>query len=102
MESVRNAVAGLKGRALSGPHDYDQIPELVERSKRRVADFYTDFDARLEQIPFVAGAEFSAADITTLVTVDFATRALNMPIPAESGALRRWYDAVAARPGATA
>jgi glutathione S-transferase len=102
MEGVRNAVAGLKGRALSGPHDYDQIPELVERSKRRVADFYTDFDARLEQIPFVAGAEFSAADITTLVTVDFATRALNMPIPAESGALRRWYDAVAARPSATA
>ncbi len=26
MEGVRNAVAGLKGRALSGPHDYDQIP----------------------------------------------------------------------------
>jgi glutathione S-transferase len=102
MEGVRNALAGLKGRALSGPHDYDQIPELVERSKRRVANFYTDFDARLEQIPFVAGAEFSAADITTLVTVDFATRALNMPIPAESGALRRWYDAVAARPGAIA
>ena len=40
MEGVRNAVAGLKGRALSGPHDYAQIPELVERSKRRVADFY--------------------------------------------------------------
>jgi len=102
MEGVRNAAAGLKGRALSGPHEYDQIPELVERSKRRVADFYKDFDARLEQVPFVAGAEFSAADITTLVTVDFATRALNMPVPAESSALRRWYDAVAARPGATA
>jgi hypothetical protein len=37
-----------------------------------------------------------------LVTVDFATRALDMPVPAESGALRRWYDTVAARPGATA
>jgi hypothetical protein len=58
--------------------------------------------ARLAEAPFVAGEHFSSADITTLVTVDFATRALDMPVPAESGALRRWYDAVAARPGATA
>ena len=100
MEGVRNAVAGLKGRALSGPHDYDQIPELVERSKRRVAHFYTDFDARLEQVPFVAGAEFSAADITALVTVDFATAALKMPIPDGANALQRWYEKVAARPHA--
>ena len=26
MEGVRNALAGLKGRALSGPHDYGQFP----------------------------------------------------------------------------
>jgi len=26
MEGVRNSVPGLKGRALSGPHDYEQIP----------------------------------------------------------------------------
>ena len=102
MEGVRNAVAGLKGRALSGPHDYEQIPELVERSKRRVADFYTDFDARLEQIPFMAGAEFSAADITAFVTVDFATAALKMPIPNGARSLWRWYEKVAARPSAKA
>jgi len=54
MEGVRNAVPSLKGRALSGPHDYGQIPELVERSKQRVANFYADFDARLEEVPFVA------------------------------------------------
>ena len=33
MEAVRNAVAGLKGRAIAGPHDYEQIPALVERGK---------------------------------------------------------------------
>src|SRR6516225_10282631 len=71
MEGVRNAAAGLKGRALSGPHDYDQIPELVERSKRRVADFYKDINDRLEDVPFVAGERFSVADITLLATVDF-------------------------------
>ena len=102
MEGVRNAVAGLKGRALSGPHDYDQIPALVERSKRRLADFYADFDARLEEVPFVAGAEFSAADITALVTVDFATAALKIPIPDGARALQRWYEAVGARPSAKA
>jgi len=102
MEGVRNAVAGLKGRALSGPHAYEQIPELVERSKQRVANFYTDFNERLETVQFVAGNEFSAADITTLVTVDFATNALKMPIPAEHTAFRRWYDEVSARPSASA
>jgi glutathione S-transferase len=102
MEGVRNAAAGLKGRALSGPHDYGQIPELVERSKRRVADFYLDFDARLEEVPFVAGADFSAADITALVTVDFATATLKMPIPDGLRALHRWYETVAGRPSASA
>src|ERR1700687_1555889 len=43
MEAVRNAVPGLKNRAIAGPHDYDQIPALVERSKQRVSNFYRDF-----------------------------------------------------------
>jgi hypothetical protein len=47
MEGVRNAIAGLKGHALSGPHAYEQIPELVERSKQRVVDFFADFNERL-------------------------------------------------------
>jgi glutathione S-transferase len=102
MEGVRNSVPGLKGRALSGPHDYEQIPALVERSKRRVANFYADFDARLEDVPFVAGTDFSAADITGLVTVDFATAALKMPIPEDCHTMRRWYETVAARPSAKA
>jgi len=102
MEGVRNAVPGLKGRALSGPHDYEQIPALVERSKRRVANFYADFDARLDKVPFVAGSDFSAADITGLVTVDFATAALKMPIPEGCRAMHRWYETVAARPSSKA
>jgi glutathione S-transferase len=102
MEGVRNLVPGLKGRALSGPHDYEQIPGLVDRSKRRVANFYEDFDARLADAPFMAGADFSAADITGVVTVDFATAALKMPIPEGCRALRRWYETVAARPSAKA
>jgi glutathione S-transferase len=102
MDGVRNAAGGLKGRALSGPHDYEQIPELVERSKRRVTNFYEDFDSHLEDVAFVAGDDFSVADITALVTVDFATAELKMPIPPGAHAFQRWYEKVAARPSATA
>lgn len=102
MEGVRNAAAGLKGRAIAGPHSYEQIPALVERSKARVANFYSDFEARLTEAEFVAGDRYSAADITTLVTVDFATRAFAMPVPDKSIALKRWYRGVSARPSATA
>jgi glutathione S-transferase len=102
MEGVRNAAPRLAGRAIAGPHDYAQIPALVERSKLRVANFYADMEARFGETPFLAGAQFSAADITALVTVAFATRAFDMPVPADSAALKRWYDAVASRPGANA
>jgi hypothetical protein len=30
----------LKGRAIAGPHDYEQIPALVERSVLRVKNFF--------------------------------------------------------------
>ena len=102
MEGVRNAAERLKGRAIAGPHDYDQIPALVERSKLRVKDFYADLNARLTEDPFVAGNHFSAADITALVTVDFATKAMSFPAPADHRALNNWYEKVSSRPGAKA
>jgi glutathione S-transferase len=97
METVRNRVAGLAGRAISGPHGYDQIPALVERGALRIRDFYADLEARLAANSFVAGETFSTADITAVVTIDFATKALSMPIPEGHAATRRWYDAVSAR-----
>jgi glutathione S-transferase len=97
MEAVRNAIPGLKNRAIAGPHDYEQIPALVERSKQRVRNFYADFDIRLADVPFVAGDEFSVADITAVVTVDFATKAAGLPMADEHTALKRWYDSVSAR-----
>jgi glutathione S-transferase len=98
MEAVRNSVPALKNRAIAGPHDYEQIPALVERSKTRVRNFYADFDAHLADVPFVAGDAFSVADITAVVTVDFATKAAGLPIADEHAALKRWYGTVSARP----
>ena len=102
MEAVRNSVASLKNRAIAGPHDYAQIPELVERSRQRVQNFYADFDARLAGVPFMAGETFSVADITALVTVDFATKAAGLPIENKRVALKRWYASVSSRPSMTA
>jgi glutathione S-transferase len=102
MEGVRNKVAGLKGRAIAGPHDYEQIAALVERSVLRVRNFFTDLNERLGQVPFVAGEHYSAADITALVTVDFAGKGLELFAPAEHVALKRWYEAVSNRPSAVA
>ena len=97
MEAVRNAVPRLKNRAIAGPHDYEQIPALVERSRQRVANFYAEFNARLADVPFISGDEFSVADITGVVTVDFATKAAGLPIADEHAALKRWYETVSTR-----
>jgi glutathione S-transferase len=98
METVRNKAAGLKGRAIAGPHHYEQIPALVARGRIRIVDFYADLEVRLGESSFVAGDRFSAADITAVVTIDFATNALEMGLPEDNSASRRWYDLVAARP----
>jgi glutathione S-transferase len=102
MEAVRNFAPGLKGRAISGPHEYEQIPALIDRSRLRVKNFYADFDTRLAAVPFVAGDRFSVADITTVVTVDFATKAIDLPIPEAHQSLTRWYHKISARPGMSA
>jgi len=101
MEGVRNKLPGLKGRAIAGPHDFEQIPALVERSVHRVKNFFDDFNAQLEQAPFVAGDRYSAADITTLVTLDFA-KALELTPQPQHAALKRWYETVSGRPSAAA
>jgi glutathione S-transferase len=101
MEAFRNSTPGLKGRALPGPHDYEQIPALAERGRLRVQHFHERMDARLAQSEFIAGPRYSIADITALIAIDFAGRA-RMPIPEGCAHVRRWHAQVSARPSAKA
>jgi len=101
MEAFRNWARGLKGRALPGPHDYEQIPALAERGRLRVAHFFAQMDERLSQSEFVAGSRYTIADITALASIDLAARAKLKP-PAELVHLKRWHDTVTARPSAKA
>ena len=101
MDALRNATKGLKGRALPGPHDYEQIPELAERGRARLGHFFHDMDARLADKEFVAGERYTIADISTLALTDLAGW-VKVTIPEECTNLHRWYAAVSARPSAKA
>ena len=98
-EAFRNSAKGLKGRAITGAKDYEQIPELARRGRERVAQFFDRLNRQLADNPYVAGERFSMADITALVVVDFA-RWTKIGVPDDATHLTRWYDEVSSRPGA--
>jgi glutathione S-transferase len=101
MEAFRNSAPGLKGRALPGPESYEQIAALAERGRVRIQHFFAWLDARLVEHEFVCGPNFTVADITGLVTVDFCSWAKLKP-PEHLSHLRRWHAAVSERPSAKA
>ena len=101
MDAFRNSAKGLVGRALPGPESYEQIPELAERGRQRVLQFFGRLDDQLADNSFVAGDRFSVADISALVLVDFAGW-VKLPVPAGAQHLSRWYAEVAKRPSAAA
>ena len=68
-----------------------RLPALVDRGKRRVAQFHKKFNEQLADNKFVAGDRFTVADITTITVVDFG-HAMEMPIPDSAPHVKRWYD----------
>lgn len=99
-EVLRNSHPALKGRAMPGPLDLDQIPELAERGQRRVAAFFEMLEGQLSKTAFLATDDFSQADITAYVFVDFA-RVIKARIPEGNAVTQAWYDKIAARPSAS-
>ena len=98
-EFLRNSAPAMKGRALTGPHDYEQIPELADRGKLRVQRFLEEIDQIISTKSYVAGDQFSIADIDLLVFIEFAAwRKLGLPEGAANA--HRWYEDVCARPRA--
>lgn len=98
-DAFRNSHPAMAGRALTGPTDYDQIPELAERGAARVAEFFDLIEARLQESPYLAGDHMTLADITGYVLVDFA-RVIRAKLPDGHGAARAWYDGMAGRASA--
>ena len=98
-EYLRNSAPAMKGQALTGTVNYEQIPELAVRGQDRLTHFFDDIDELIGTKPYVAGETFSVADIDLLVVVDFAKwRKITLPETAVNA--WRWYETVSARPSA--
>ncbi|MEQ1942607.1 glutathione S-transferase [Mesorhizobium sp. VNQ89] len=78
-----------------------QVPEWGEANKQKALDFLVLLDAELALREFAAGNEFSIADITGLVALDFMKPA-RLSVPEELTNVIRWHQALKARPSASA
>jgi glutathione S-transferase len=96
-DAMRNSAPAMKDRALPGPVNYAQIPELAERGKARLLHFLDQLDAHLTARDYLAASGFSIADITCGVAVDFA-RVLRIDPGEGRPNLAAWRARLAARP----
>lgn len=78
-----------------------QVAAWGEANKPRVLQFLKFLDGELKSRPYVAGEQFTVADITALVAVDFM-KVSKLAVPEELANVRRWHDAASARPSAAA
>jgi glutathione S-transferase len=78
-----------------------QYTEYGESNRPKVLAAMRRFDAALKDRPFLAGDDYSVADITLLTTIDFAGF-IGIPMPGDASALSDWHSRVSARPSAAA
>lgn len=101
-EIVRNALPLFEDRGVAGvTSGFAQIPALVERGKKRMTRFFEFWDRQLADNTFVCGSDFTIADITSFIAIDFVKRA-EVFIPAHCSNVERWHAAIALRPSAKA
>ena len=78
-----------------------QVPDWGEANKPKSIEFLRLLDRELQEREFVAGDDYSVADITGLVALDFMKPA-RIAVPEELANVLRWHRAVTARPSAAA
>lgn len=96
-EAMRNTSPAMANRALPGPNDYVQIPELGARGLKRVHQFFETLEQRLAGREYIATDRLSIADLTAVVAVDFS-RVVKVKPGEQHPNLLRWRAAMAARP----
>ncbi|MEM8686893.1 MAG: glutathione S-transferase [Pseudomonadota bacterium] len=77
-----------------------QVPEWGEANRPKVEWMLDVLDAELAKRDYIAGNEYSLADISALVGTDFM-RVIKTDMGTRDN-LRRWHDRVSARPSASA
>jgi glutathione S-transferase len=96
-EVLRNTAKGMKDRALPGPHNYAQIPELAERGRARLSHFLDRFEVHMTGREWVATESFTLADITAGVALDFAGW-VKVDVNEGRPAIAEWRARLASRP----
>lgn len=79
-----------------------QIPPAAAFNREIVARFLGWLDRELDGRAFLAGDDYSVADITALCTLDFATSLVGIALDPSLTQVARWRDAVSSRPSAKA
>ncbi len=92
---LRNRGDAFKDRALPGPIDLPQIPELIDRGRIILQHTLPSIDAHLANNQWLAGDNVSFADIDLLVGVDFLAW-VKQSVPDECSNLKAWYERASA------
>ena len=87
----RNTSRAFTGHAQTGSLELEQIPALAERGKLQLEDLWPRLETRLAQSEWVAGDNFSFADIDLYCMVEFAAWA-KAGIPEDAGRLQAWHQ----------
>ena len=101
-EALRNSIGMFRNHALPGPVEYAQLPELIERGRKRARHFLDFMDGRLAGREYLALDRFTLADITLRASVDMAARmARKFELEVLEGreALAAWHKRLSERPG---
>ncbi len=101
-DAFRNSAPGFARRAIAGvSEEVAAIPQLAERGYDGIQRYFERLERDLADSRYIAGEDFSIADITGLCVVDFAGW-VKRKIPTQHVHTLRWYQAVSSRPSARA
>jgi len=98
------SIAGVfrHGTEIGKALEPDQIAAWARASKARALRAMQIFDNVLAGRRYVAGPDFSIADITLLCSIDFGANTGAVQMPDDLQHLKRWHGEVSARPSAAA
>ncbi|MDX1736249.1 MAG: glutathione S-transferase family protein [Halioglobus sp.] len=91
----RNRSKGFVDRGLPGPLNLPQIPDLVERGQKQIDYFLPELDRHLAQNTWLAGDNFSFADIDLYTAIGFLGW-IKREIPEDCPNLKAWHERAAA------
>ncbi|OYY90076.1 MAG: glutathione S-transferase [Sphingomonas sp. 28-66-16] len=78
-----------------------QYTDFGESNRAKVTEAMRFFDTALADRPWLAGKDFSIADIALLTTIDFGLF-IDVGIPDDLAHLKAWHERASARPSAKA